>query len=72
VIGQVSDVVNSNNGMLVESNNEISFSKSIIELIENEFKRESLGKNLKNTIINNYFEPIILHKFELWLIQSKT
>ncbi|MFD2909746.1 glycosyltransferase [Flavobacterium ardleyense] len=69
-VGEVSTVINSDeSGVLVKSNDAISFLKALIYLINNPTVRSSHGQKLFEESCNVYAEQPVLNKYLKWIYE---
>lgn len=67
-VGEISKVITSEKeGLIVESNDLIHFTESILKLIEDKNYRVETGLNLNQNILLNFSEESIIKEYTFWL-----
>jgi len=68
-VGEIPNILNGENGLLVSSNDVDAFSEALIKLIENPDLRKEMGENLYETIQNQFSEEKVINTY-LKLLQT--
>ena len=67
-VGEIPSVIeDKKNGLLVNCNDNVSFTNSLFKLMADKSFRDSLGKNLNETILNTYSEEKNIIKYINWI-----
>ena len=67
-VGEISSIItNEINGFIVDKDNEDTFFKRVLYLIENEEKRLEFGNLLYDKITNNHSEKVVIANYLYWI-----
>jgi glycosyltransferase involved in cell wall biosynthesis len=71
-VGQIPHLIHHNkSGLLSENNSVMEFSKNLSLMLEDEKLRVKFGKNLHQTIQENYSESVVIAKYITWVLNLK-
>jgi len=68
-VGQIPHLlIHNESGLLSENNSVLEFAKNLSVLLEDEQLRIKFGKNLHQTVEENYSESIVIQKYITWIL----
>ncbi|WP_177732666.1 glycosyltransferase family 4 protein [Flavobacterium inviolabile] len=62
-VGEIPKIIKENNGILINSEDAVSFEKELTKIIQDEERRKIIGTNLKQEIHLNYSKKVVVEKY---------